>query len=62
MYKTRAVTQGRVAELFGEKAISIDRFSRTIGFTKIATETWNSLSQEQKDLLTVYTDGVNDFV
>jgi len=62
MYKTRALTQGRIAELFGEKGVSIDRFSRTIGFEKIARNTWSELDNEQQELLTAYTNGINDFV
>ena len=32
MEKSRKMTQGRLAELFGEKAINMDKFSLSIGY------------------------------
>jgi len=48
--------------LFGDQALAIDKFSRSIGYVKLAEETFKELAQEEKDILESYADGVNDFI
>lgn len=62
MYRTRAVTQGRLAEIFGEAAIPIDKFTRTIGFNRLAKETYKTFNQDQIRQISAFVDGINDFV
>ena len=40
----------------------LDKFARTLGYHRIATETWNSLPADHKANLQAYSDGVNDFI
>jgi acyl-homoserine lactone acylase PvdQ len=44
MFKNRAIFNGELSEVFGADALPIDRFSRTIGYKRIATETWSMMS------------------
>ena len=62
MEKMRRLASGRLAEVVGEKALSVDKFAVTIGFRRIAEKTYANMSQEEKDILQSYADGVNDFV
>jgi penicillin amidase len=40
MEKSRRMVSGRLSEIFGEKTIGMDKFALTVGYLKIATETW----------------------
>ena len=40
MEKSRRLVSGRLSEVFGEKAIGMDKFALTIGYLKIAKATW----------------------
>ena len=40
MEKMRRLTQGRLAEVMGEKAINLDKFALTVGHHKAAKLTW----------------------
>lgn len=68
MEKGRRLASGRLSELFGKKALGMDKFARTVGHRKIAQETWDdtesdhALSQEGRELLQAYADGVNDYL
>ena len=62
MYRTRAVIQGRMAEIFGPLALPIDKFARTIGYHRNAKATYETMSQAKKDIYQAYADGVNDFI
>jgi acyl-homoserine lactone acylase PvdQ len=46
MVKNRAIFSGRMAEIFGDEALPLDQFARTIGYRRIAEQTWNTLSKE----------------
>ena len=65
MEKQRRFTQGRLSEIFGPKTIPIDKFSLSIGFRRVAEETWNTpdlIPNDQRAILEAYADGVNDFI
>lgn len=62
MERQRRLVSGRLSEIFGEHALSIDQFSRTIGFERIAIEAYKNMDNEDKVLLQSYCDGINDFV
>ena len=65
MYKQRALAAGRLSEIFGEKAINMDKFSLAIGYRKVAEQTWNDpgeLGEEHRGNLQAYADGVNDYL
>jgi penicillin amidase len=56
------LAKGTLSELYGIDTISIDRFSRKIGFERIARETLKNLDEEDRLYLQAYSDGINDFV
>lgn len=62
MDMTRRIGQGRLSELIGEKGLVIDRWARTIGFSKIAVWMWNVASPQTKKFLSAYADGINDYI
>jgi len=62
MEATRRVFSGTASELFGEKALSIDKFTRTLGYKRLAEATYKTLSEEEKNILQAYADGVNAFI
>ncbi len=56
------VLEGRFAEFLGEDALPIDRFSRTMGFMRIAKAIEAETSPEQMKLYTAYSRGVNQYI
>ena len=65
MQKQRMLGSGRLSEMFGPKAVNMDKFQLTVGFRRVATETWNTpdmLETEERELLQAYADGVNDYL
>lgn len=62
MELTRRIGQGRLSEVFGKKTFLLDAWSRTIGFARIADLMWQKTSPKTKQLLTAYSNGVNDFI
>ena len=53
---------GRLAEIFGPDFAGSDRFNRTIGFRRAAEKSYTAISNETKELLQAYTEGVNDYI
>jgi len=62
MELNRRTGQGRLAELFGSLAIDTDRSVRTFGFNRLAEADWDLLSDEFREELSAYADGVNAFI
>jgi len=58
----RHVTSGRLAELFGKKALDTDKFVRTMGWRRVAEQEFANLDIETKRLLTAYSRGVNSYI
>jgi penicillin amidase len=58
----RRLGKGRLAEVLGEKALILDKWSRTIGFARIAEEMWKSASADTKKFMLSYSRGVNAFL
>jgi len=58
----RRKTAGRLAEIFGEKALILDRRQRAFQFRRTAEEIVNRMPADQRTVLQAYTDGVNAFV
>ena len=61
MEMNRRVAHGQVAEAFGDIALDTDRLVRTLGFNKLAREDYAIASDETKNILTCYSNGVNAF-
>jgi len=62
MVRQRALVSGRMSELFGKKAVHLDKFSRSIGYRRAAKQAWNELDDETKRLAQAYSDGVNNYL
>jgi penicillin amidase len=62
MEHSRRIANGRLAEVFGSAALDADRFSRIIGFRRLAEQELASLDDATRGRLQWYVDGVNAFV
>ncbi len=58
----RIVGQGRLASLFGEGALEIDRIMHVLGLARAAERDWQVLSPDTRAALTAYADGVNAYL
>jgi penicillin amidase len=58
----RIVGQGRLASLFGEGALEIDRIMHVLGLVQAAERDWQVLSPATRASLTAYADGVNAYL
>lgn len=55
----RRMAQGRLAEIFGPKAVNNDRFMRTLGLLSLAKSSFRTLDAKTQSALEAYADGVN---
>ena len=62
MEQNRRVAQGRLAELVGEAALDVDRFSRIVGFRRAAQAELENLEQATILTLQHYCQGVNAYI
>jgi penicillin G amidase len=58
----RIVGQGRLASLFGEGALEVDRFIHVLGIPQAAARDWQVLSPGTRADLIAYADGVNAYL
>lgn len=58
----RRRSAGRLSEVVGKIAIKSDRRLRVIGFNRVAQAIIANLSDEQRETLAAYTEGVNAFI
>jgi penicillin G amidase len=56
---TKRSARGSLAEVFGQSMLAADRFSRQIGFARIAKEYLPFLSPENLAILASFTNGIN---
>jgi len=61
MERNRKVFSGRVSELFGKAALPMDKFSRSLGYKRLAEEVIKATDADQIKILQAYCDGVNAF-
>lgn len=59
---TRRVGRGLLSQVLGEKGLIIDKWARTIGFSRIAYYMWQQASADTRKYLSAYTNGVNSFI
>ena len=62
MEQNRRVAQGRLAELVGEGALDVDRFSRIVGFNRAAQAELDELDEATTLTLQHYCQGVNAYI
>lgn len=55
----RRLGQGRLSEIIGETTVSTDKFMRTLGIGKLASDSYDGLSEETRLALSAYANGVN---
>ncbi|MFD6176155.1 MULTISPECIES: penicillin acylase family protein [unclassified Isoptericola] len=60
----RHVTAGRLAELVGDvpEAIEADKVTRTFGWRRVAEQEWHDISDESREYLQAYAQGVNAYL
>jgi acyl-homoserine lactone acylase PvdQ len=46
MERTRRVFNGEASEIFGDKALIVDKLARSIGYRRLAEKAFPTLSQE----------------
>jgi len=62
METMRRLGAGRLAEVIGRPAASVDRFMRTLGLERAARAQWDGLDAETRAVLKAYAAGVNAFI
>ena len=62
MEKMRRIASGRLSEILGVDTLEIDKFMRSVGLRRSAKISHSLLSDEEKEVLQAYSDGINDFV
>jgi penicillin amidase len=62
MTLSQLFVQGRFAEFIGEDVIEFDKYSRTIGFWRVAAEIESSMDSKELQILQAYSNGVNSFI
>ncbi len=58
----RRRASGRLSEIVGDIAVKTDKRQRVIGFYRVTQAIVANLSNEQRELLVAYADGVNAFI
>lgn len=58
----RHLTEGRLAEMFGEDLVSRDAFVRTLGWARVARQELSMLSPGARHYLEAYSQGVNAYL
>jgi penicillin amidase len=62
MEMNRRIGSGRLAEVLGASALDTDRFMRTLGLRRVASENLRRYDAETRRLLDAYAAGVNAFL
>ncbi len=58
----RRAGEGRLSEVFGNRTLQIDRWSRTIGFARIADQMWLKAGTHTREVLTAFSGGINAYL
>lgn len=58
----RRVGQGRLAEVLGKPALPADRYLRTLGLYRLASEAFTHQSPDTQKMLVAYANGVNAYL
>ncbi|MCL4262983.1 MAG: penicillin acylase family protein [Anaerolineae bacterium] len=62
MELNRRAAAGTLSELFGPRTLDTDRLARTLGFARLARQTWAMLPPAVQADLIAYAQGVNDWL
>ncbi|MEK7788246.1 MAG: penicillin acylase family protein, partial [Chloroflexota bacterium] len=58
----RRIGSGRLSEVFGDTTLETDRFTRTLGWARVAAEEEKLMDEETRFALQSYADGVNAYL
>jgi penicillin amidase len=58
----RRAASGRLAEVFGSAAVTLDRSARRLGYEAMAQRDWEATGDAERAALRAYADGVNSFL
>ena len=58
----RRIGSGRLSEIFGASSLDTDRFTRTLGWARVAAEEEKALDADTRFLMQSYADGVNAYI
>lgn len=58
----RRQASGRLAEVVGEAAVDTDKFFLTFSLRDAAEKSYDGYSEEAKEVLKWYAEGVNEFI
>jgi penicillin amidase len=62
MEYSRRYHSGTLSEIFGQYAVSTDRFLRTVGLRWLAEQSWTGLDDDTRAILETYAEGVNAII
>lgn len=62
MEQNRRIARGKLAEVFGESALEVDRFSRIIGFYRVAQAEAAQLDEATRAHVAAYVAGINAYI
>ncbi|GHO97482.1 peptidase S45 [Reticulibacter mediterranei] len=58
----RRLGHGKLSEVFGSRTLTLDRFSRTLGFGTIAQQEVEKLPYETRAVIHAYVNGINAYI
>ena len=58
----RRLGSGRLSELFGSAVLATDLTSRAKGLHLVGEQIWGNLSDEKRQEVTAFADGINDYI
>ena len=62
MEASRRVSRGEASAIFGKDALPLDKFTRTVGYVRLAEQTYKIMDEQSKAELHAYADGINSFI
>src|SRR5579883_1216660 len=62
MEMERRLGEGRMSEIFGPRTLALDKWARTIGFSRIADEMWRRAGSHTRDILSAFVSGINAYL
>src|SRR5699024_8465491 len=62
MEMSRRQASGTLSEVVGEEAVDQDKYFRTLGLRRAAEKSYDLYSDEAKDVLQYFSDGINAYI
>ncbi len=58
----RRLGAGRMSEIFGNRSLPLDEWSRTVGFARIADQMWLKAGPHTREVVTAFVAGINAYL